>query len=391
MITIPTISELYTQIKSDLEATYSSQIPAFGKNFLRVMASVQAGKLWLIYKAVGYVQKNVFPDLADPESTGGTLERFGRIKLNRNPFVARAGQYITQVTGTVGATIQAKTTFKSDDDSVSPGKLFVIDNDFTLITSPDEITLRALEPGLDSQLDAGDGLTATIPLDSVNEGVTIVSEYIAPLAAEDTEEYRQKILDSFRTEPQGGAATDYRIWAADAQGVERVYPYTAYGGENEVDVYVEATTDDSTDGKGTPSAAIITEVEEVIDFDPDDSVALNERGRRPINVIVNVIAITPLDVDIVIDGYENLDATIQTSIENALEELTDAIRPFIAGADVLADRNDRLDLNRIVSKIYEAVPGSTFGDVTLEVDGSIVTSYTFENGDIPYMNSVTYT
>jgi uncharacterized phage protein gp47/JayE len=355
------------------------------------MASVQAGKLWLIYKAVGYVQKNVFPDLADPESTGGTLERFGRIKLNRNPFVARAGQYITQVTGTVGATIQAKTTFKSDDDSVSPGKLFVIDNDFTLITSPDEITLRALEPGLDSQLDAGDGLTATIPLDSVNEGVTIVSEYIAPLAAEDTEEYRQKILDSFRTEPQGGAATDYRIWAADAQGVERVYPYTAYGGENEVDVYVEATTDDSTDGKGTPSAAIITEVEEVIDFDPDDSVALNERGRRPINVIVNVIAITPLDVDIVIDGYENLDATIQTSIENALEELTDAIRPFIAGADVLADRNDRLDLNRIVSKIYEAVPGSTFGDVTLEVDGSIVTSYTFENGDIPYMNSVTYT
>ncbi len=391
MITIPTISQLFTQVKSDLEASYGSTIPTFGKNFLRVIASVQAAKLWVIYKYIGYVQKNIFADTADPEATGGTLERFGRVKLNRNPFAAVAGQYVVSVTGTVGAIISAKTTFKSDDDSISPGMLFVIDSEFELQTSPDEIILRALEPGLDSQLDVGDGLTATVPIANVNKAVVVVIESVEPRAAETTEEYRDSIIESFRTEPQGGAATDYRLWAADAQGVLKVYPYVSYGGNNEVDVYVEMNHADSTDGKGTPSAALLEDVEEVINFDPDDTRELNERGRRPINVIVHVLPITVLEVAIVINGYQNLTSDIQDAIEAAITLLIDDIRPFISGADVLSERNDRLDVNRIISKIYEAVPGSIFNSVAMTVNASPVTSYLFENGDIPHLNSINYT
>jgi uncharacterized phage protein gp47/JayE len=362
----------------------------FGKNFLRVISAVWAGKIWLLYKVAGFIQKNVAPDLADTESKGGTLERWGRLKLNRNPFTATAGQYTVSVTGTVGAVILAKTTFKSDTDSANPGKLFILDTEFELETSPDQIVLRALEVGLDSQLEVNDLLVTTIPIAGVDRTVTVVSETVEPSAAETLEDYRVKVVEAYRTEPEGGAVTDYRKWALDAQGVKTVYPYPAYGQDNEVDLYVEATLEDSVDGKGTPSAQLLTDVYDVVNFDPDDTKELNERGRRPMNVIVNMHNVLPRRVDINIADFENLDNAIETTITNALEELLADIRPFVPSADVLADRNDRLDVNRIVSKIYEAVPGGIFGAVTLSVNGAVVSFYLFENGDIPYLDNITF-
>lgn len=391
MITIPTISELYSQIKSDLEASYEDQIPTFGKAFLPIMAGVQASKLWLYYKAIGGLQKNIFVDTADPEASGGTLERFGRIKLNRNPFPAVAGQYDVLLTGTVGATVNAKTTFKSNDDSSSPGKLFILDVEHTMITSSETVVLRALEPGVDSKLEVGDGLTATVPIANINQGVTVAGESIEPQAAEDLEEYRQKAIEAYRSEPQGGAASDFRLWAADAQGVAQTYPYARSGYSGEVNLYVEATIADSTDGKGTPSAGLLTDVEAVIELDPDTTKPLSARGRRPLGVFeVHYLPVSPKDVEIDIADFENLTSEIEDLIEASIQELIDSIRPFVAGADVLADKNDTLNTNKIVAKIFNVIPNASFGDVTLTVAGTPVSTFTFTEGDIPFLDSITY-
>src|SRR5687767_8040086 len=132
MRTIPTIEELTISVRTDVESQFGISLPSFGKNFLRIFCIVHAAKLKLYYLAIGLVQKNIWPDTADPESIGGTLERFGRVKLGRNPFAARAGQYNLTVTGSIGAVIKASTTFKSDDTALSAGYLFVLDNEFTL-------------------------------------------------------------------------------------------------------------------------------------------------------------------------------------------------------------------------------------------------------------------
>jgi len=59
-------------------------------------------------------------------------------------------------------------------------------------------------------------------------------------------------------------------------------------------LFIEATVVDSTDGKGTPSAALIQDVEDVIEFDPDTTKALEDRGRRPLTVNqIFFTAITP--------------------------------------------------------------------------------------------------
>lgn len=229
MANIPTFNQLNTAILSDLEAQYGITISLFGKVFLRALAAVQAGKLKILYLVLGNLQKNVWVDTADAEEIGGTLQRFGRIKLGRNPFPPVAGQYTVVVTGSIGAVIPSETTFKSDDDSTSPGFIYVLDNAYTLTSITDSITVRALTAGIESKLNILDKLTATAPIALVNSSVSVYTIIVNPLAAEDLEDYRTKTNQSFRLEPQGGAATDYRLWAQDAQGVERVYPYAKSG------------------------------------------------------------------------------------------------------------------------------------------------------------------
>ena len=390
MTVIPTYIELYNDILSDLETQMQVSVPIFGKNFLRALAAVQAGKLWLYYKAIANVQKNIFIDTAEPESIGGTLERFGRVKLNRDPFSARAGEYVVTVTGSIGAVIPAQSTFKSDDTVINSGKLFILDSAYTLVATTDSITIRALEAGNDSKLNIGDTLTATAPIALVDSVVTTSAETIEPSAEENIEDYREKALDAYRLEPQGGAATDYRLWSADAQGVKQSYPYAKTGAVNEINLFVEATIADSTDGKGTPSALLLTDVEEVVEFDPDTTRPTYERGRRPLGVIVNFLPITVLNVDVVINGFVGLTVDIQNAIELALIDEINLVRPFVAACDILDEKNDILDSNKIISIILNTRPGSVFGAIVLNVGGVPYNSYTFINGNIPYVNSINF-
>jgi len=390
MQSIPTITELYDAVLADLEAQYNLSIPVFGKNFLRVLAAVQAAKLKLFYLSLANIQKNIFIDTAESEAIGGTLERFGRVKLNRNPFPATAGQYTLQVTGTIGAVISAQTTFKSDDTSQNPGNLFILDAAYTLVATTDTITVRSLSTGIETKLAVGDTLTATAPIALVNKLAEVTAEIVEPSAAETIEDYRTKALDAYRLEPQGGAATDYRLWAADAQGVKQSYAYAKSGTDYQINLYVEATIADSIDGKGTPSALLLAEVEEVVEFDPDDTRPDEERGRRPLQAIVNFLPVSIREVDIIINGLVGRNTDIENLIIDALTAEINKVRPFVSACDVLADKNDILDNNKIIATILNARPGSVFGAITLKVDSTIYSSFTFVNGFIPHLNSITF-
>jgi uncharacterized phage protein gp47/JayE len=386
-----TIAQIYAQVKSDLEAQMQSQIPLIGKSMLRVYAMVQAGKIWLIYLAIELVQKNIFVDTADPESMGGTLQRFGRVKLNREPFPATAGQYTVTVTGSIGGVIPASQTFKSNDDSNSPGYLFVLDNAYTLVATTDTITLRALTAGLDAKLVVGDELTSTAPIALVDSIVEVSAETVEPRAAEDLEDYRNATILAFQLEPQGGAGGDYTIWSADAQGVKNIYPYAKTGAFGEIDLYVEATITDSTDGHGTPSAQLLLDVEDVVERDPDTTKPLNERGRRPISAWqINYLPIIPKSIEVNITGYVGLTVAKQTLIENGITDSLAEIRPFVASRDVLADQNDFIDINKLIFIIQSSVPQSVFTSVDMEVDGTPLSTYTFLGGNIPYLLQVNF-
>lgn len=391
MVTIPTIKDIYDDIIADLQTEFGITIPEEGKNFLRSLSAVEAGKLKLFYLAIAGLQKNMFVDTADPEASGGTLERFGRAKIGRDPFPATQGVYDVTVTGLVGATIPAGTTFISDDTSLHPGILFVLDTAYVLVATADTITLRALTAGTQGQLAVGDTLTATAPIINVDSGAQVVTEVTEPVDEEDIEDYRAKVLQSYRLYPQGGASADYRLWGLDSAGVKQIYPYAASGSPNEINVFVEAEIASSTDGMGTPSAGILTDVADNIETDP-----VTGLGRRPLGVFaVNVQAVIINEIDITISGAGSISASDQTLIDAALADTINDVRPFIAGADTLSERNDVFSENRIIATILAVVPAAQFTGVSMTITigaGSPVptVSKQYDNGNIPFLTSVTY-
>ena len=378
-MTVPTYSELYESIKADLRNKLGITT-IVGKLVLLAFAAVQAAKLKIFYHLAEKIQENIFVDTCDDE----TLLRYGLVKLNRLPYIAVSAQYKVSVSGTTGAVIPSRTTFVSVDSSTNPGHVFILETEYTLPSTTGEIILVAEIGGTDSGLILGDVLQVTSPIANVDSFVTVISQEVAPVNDETMAEYRLKVINAYRTEPQGGAKVDYQLWAVDAAGVRRVYPYVVNNSPGDIEIFVESLYDD-----GVPDAAMLSEVELVIEQDPDDSKPVEERGRKPLGIYsMDIKSVVLKDVDITITG---LTPSVQlATLTNAIKNHLYGIRPFIDGGDDLNTRNDKLyeaDLYKIVRDLLQA--GETFTTLNMSVDGVSVDVYTFENGNIPKLNTIT--
>lgn len=387
---IPSIQQLYIKLVTDIKTSLGI-LSALIKFVINAMSSVLAAQLKLLYLYLNDIQNNQFPDTADTAINGGTLERQGQIYLNRQPFPAIEGIYLAEVTGISGSVIDAGTTFLSDGGSNAPGNLFIIDNAYTLPASTGSIIIRSLNNGLAYLLNVGNTLTPTAPILGVNSSITITAVTQSPVDAEPTEVYRQAILNAIRLQPNGGSKTDYMLWSSDANGVRRVFPYVKNGQAGTVQVYVEAITADSTDGHGTPSGGLISNVDAVIRFNPDTTVPTIGRARLPIQVDLEVLPINPIPVDVIITGLQTTSPSITAAISTNLQTYLYAIRPYIAGADLPRDQNNVLTAVRLQSVVNDTIGNSnTFLAFTMSVNGVPVNIFTFSLANIPYLRNVTY-
>ncbi len=371
MITIPTLSALYNRVISAIETQFSDT----AGRVLQALASVQAANLKLYYLAIGELQNNIWVDTCDDV----TLNRFGLGWLGRLRFPATQGVYQVQVTGSVGAVIPASTTFRSNDDSLSPGYLYVLDNDYTFLTTTEVIYLRALTGGTISKLNVGDGLTATAPLLNVNQGGVVLAISTDPVDAESVALYRQKILDKIQLTAGSWSAIDYRLVGGEVAGVGQIYAYATSGQSNEVDVYIEGVSTDIP--PFVPSGTVITNVTNAIEL------------VRPLGVFqVNYAAVTVDDIEVTITmgSFPSFTSDQQATIEAALTEFINSVRPFIAACDPIADKNDIISSYNLAPVISNAVPGYGYSSVAFTVNGTPTLTYTSDNGNIPYLTAVHY-
>lgn len=388
---IPSIIELQQNIVEDLKSKLNLSDDDLKKT-LNAISLVLSGQMKILYLFLADIQNNIFPDTADSVDQGGTLERIGQIYLNRPPFPDAIGVFNISVNGIIGSVLRESLTFKSNEDALNPGQLFVLDSEHIMVSTTDVIEVRSLGAGTDFNLSVNDKLTITEPVIGVDKTVTVASVTTQPTSGETEENYRDAILRAIQLEPQGGSKSDYRQWASDAQGVRLVYPYVRDADAGIVDVYVEATLADSTDGKGTPTTTILNEVLAVIEQDPDLSKPINERGRRPIQANVITSAITLVPVDVTISGLNDSSQAVKDVIESALIDMLYEVRPYISGADLLRNKNNTLYSGRVQSVVTDALAnGNFFNQLNLIVDGNSVVSYEFDLGNIPYLRNLTYT
>ena len=392
MTPIPTISQIYNR----LEAAFKSRLNISDvelKSVLDVFVAVLAGEFKLSYLYLSDIRNNIFPDTAQTAENGGELNRLGQIYLNRQPKPATHGFYRVKFTGVENSFLRSGLTLKSNDDSTNAGKMFISETEHYLNNAANEniFLIRSLETGAENILKVDDELTITEPVIGVENTVKVTEIVNLPIESESVDSYRQKIIDAIQLEPQGGSRTDYRLWSQDAQGVRKVYPYLKEGSAGTVQVFVEANKEDSIDGKGTPSSYILQEVQEVILMDPDDTIEINERGRLPIQSILEVLPITLRPVDVQILGLQQNNIEIDSLIKKNLELFLFEIRPFIYGADLQRNRNDILYSGKLQNVVSDSLGNNNFfNEFKMFVDGQEETKFTFSFSNIPFLRSVNY-
>lgn len=390
-VEIPTLDNLYNQILNDYATQLSVDITDLGDSYL-VRAKVQAGILYQLYITLSSVQKNVFYDTADEDQ----LIRQGKQIIGRTPSPASPGEYTIQVTGQIGAVIPASTQFKANDSTEAAGFLFIVDNEFTLTATTDSLTVRALTPGLEPLLYVDDLLTSTQPIVNVDSEVTVLSVDIEPSAAEDIESYREDVLQFVRLEPQGGSSSDYRLWASDVPGVRTVYPYLKSGSPGDVEIFIEATIENSKPLgiPGEPTDQTINDVyTPQVGATPESGVLIwnddQQRGRKPIGVFnIFTFSVDPVAVDLYLTDLT--DETLSSQIRTVVDSLMYDVRPFVAGADNITAKNNILTIAAIINVVFDLLSGTgiTYTDISMEIGSLTVTSYEFDRGFYPYLRNI---
>ena len=365
---IPTIKEIYDKIIQDFENNLNTTLQDWGRYFIKAYAMVVAGWMYMLFVKNYFVYRNMLPDTADSTKNGGTLERWGLIKLNRLPFKATQGKYMIEGNATIGSIIPAERVFSSEKN----GQNYRIEQPYTFLGSTGQFEVKSFEGGEAVRLFDGDKLTLTSPVTGVEREFTIISETVEPLDAEPIEDYRAKVIEAFRYKSRGGAAMDYKFWAFNVTGVRNTYPYTGVFYPN-VSLYIESQT-----GNGTASPALINDVKNYIEGP----------GRRPLGINVQYLSVTLINLVIDIDNGAQITTTDQTLITDNIKAYLDKKRPFVEAVNVA--KNDVINTNEIIAIIQNTNSGVTMGNITVKFNASPYVSYLLNKGEIPNLTAINF-
>lgn len=364
---IPTTEQIFAIIMADYQNRMGVNMPNFGRYFIRVFAMINAHLFYLLYVRLNFVYRNILPDTATTPQHGGSLYRFGLLYLQRLPYNATQGVYLIEGIGAVGSVIPAGRTFTNSRNS----SIFTNDLEFTFAVGINQFQIRSLDAGTPARLMVGDTITIVSPVSGVENQFIVVSEITEPTDAEPIESYRNKIITAMRYRSRGGAAIDYRFWGMQVLGVRNVYPYTGATNPN-INLYIESETNN-----GVPSPALLNDVENYIET------------RRPMGNFASYLPVVLMNVDLYIQGATSLTVSDKQQIEDAVKQYLNAKRPFIQAIDG-SYRNDRINLNEIISLIQGVKPSIYFGNISLEINNTSQTNYMLNNGQIPFLNSINY-
>jgi uncharacterized phage protein gp47/JayE len=395
----PSTAQIAANIIVQLEASLSQTIPLLPKSFSRVLARVLAGVFVTLYKYAGFMLLQQFVATAsmEPTTINGReirpLVEWGRLVGVGDPKAAEQAELTCDVTVLViGGSLAGGTQLLN----ASTGIVYQTTAAVLLDASTISVTVRAISDqtggdgaGTQGNLEPGQILQFASPPASVARNATVTGTAVEGADAELEDVYRERVKVRFRRRPQGGAYADYQAWGTEVAGVRAIYPYT--GDPGEVDVYVEAV--EGVDG--IPSGALLTAVEQSIQYDPAEfPTPTGLANRRPVSAFVNVLPITRTGFDVELAGLEvngevDLDA-VTTSITEGLDEFFRSRAPFIVGLSAMP-RQDRVTQGAVAGVVNEIADanGASVSNVFLRLSGVLITQYTLGRGETAKLGTLT--
>lgn len=301
MVTIPTKSEIKSQILTYIEAadTSTTLLPS---SWWDVLAGAMAGAIYLLYKFGLWLYSQIFTSTMDSDAL--TL---------RGTEVGVSQDAATKWKGTATAT--------GDDDTViAVGKLctygdyaYQVTEEATISGGTVTVSLESLSTGQDVGLEENAELSWSTPGTGLDSTLTVVSTTQEAEDKESTSSFRSNILSVQQNKPQGGAIPDFITWALEVSGIGECFvdrPSVGY-----VNVYPLIDGDDPEDR--LPSDAQLTSVEDYI----------NDDYTYPFARECSALSMEEQCFDITFSNLSPSSTTLQGSIEEAVEDYLYERRP----------------------------------------------------------------
>jgi uncharacterized phage protein gp47/JayE len=319
MFAIPTLDDLTARARSAFRAYLPGSDAWVWPNNVGPSAKVIAGMTHEVFGFADAIAQDKFAGTAQGEG----LDRHGaEIGLAREPAAAAEGNVI--LTTSDGVTVAAGALFQRSDgvqytatapaSSASAGTLNVPVAATTTGSSTDAIadTPLAILSGL---ADPNGDATAAVDSNGLTGGADV--EQDGPPWTSDLSFFRGRILFRKRNPPQGGAPSDYVLWASGVPGVTRVFVERLWAGNGSVRIFPLM---DDTYSNGIPQSGDINRIANYIG------------ALAPAGAAFTVQAPSPIVVNPTISGLSPSNTVIQSAVA---QELAAAFRRLsaVAGND----------------------------------------------------------
>ena len=393
-----TINEVYDLALNGFETAFNTRFRLLPKSFIHVTCKVIAGLYIILYKMAAWIFLQLFPSTA----SYGTFKVLGK---EINPLVEHGNQIgcgkpyeATTFAGKITVKVLADGVLNSGTQLKSSlnGKLYLVSTTKAIVLSDGEeqqVDIECTESGTAGNLSADDELKFVNPIGFLADTATVYSVDTAATDGESVDSYRHRVVTRWKTQPQGGALSDYRVWGNEVPGVYQTYVYTDDDSAAGVILYICA--DKAATGSRVADNALLKAVGKSCTYDPETG----EQNRKPLTAVLdpafdesysNIKTITEEIFDVYIVGYngdiDSMKDTAKTNIENYLLER----EPYIRGLSVDNNRVDDISVNNLIGIVNEIAIANTasFTGVVLRHSSESISEYTLGRGELAKLGTL---
>jgi hypothetical protein len=373
-----TYNDLYNSILSDWCNRLNISTTDAGYDII-ILSKVFAFGLYTIIKIIDGVKNNVWVG----SMQAAKLLEVGQDKIGRGLFQAVKGEYTCSTVATGSGDIPAGTLFTIEINGI----IYTFES-LATVTAGDDISIRALQAGTDSELQAADILTAKQNLTYAENDITVTAVTTVPTDTETIEHYRSVVVAYETLRLGNGNASDYIVWVSNVNGMRTAYPYMAPGEAGKAVIYCESTDSEVL----VPSAGLIDNAIEAIKYDS------NGKSQPPVEFFefvnttyVKAVQITKIKLQIA-DGDTGQQAAIESLIRAYLlikRPFLHTVNKFIATSDGYNTFENTVAVVDMVQLLANA--GITFSSITMLVDILSITGYSaYSTYVVGYRGGSTY-
>lgn len=212
----PTLPELIERVITDISGRVTGiESAVLRRSLLGILARAEAGAVHMLYGFLDWAAKQAIIDTAEQEY----LERWAAIwKIFRKTADFSSGAAL--LTGLSESVVPAGTILQRQD-----GVQYRTMDEGSFIGATLEVSVIAVEPGVEGNLPLGRPLFLLSPIAGVQSTAVVSRPIVGGLDAETDEQLLSRLLKRIRQPPHGGAAADYELWALAVPGVTRAWVY----------------------------------------------------------------------------------------------------------------------------------------------------------------------